>query len=162
MRMMIDSADLLDALLFGVTYMVVFIVVEGAVASKTNWGMYRKLGPCLWQTPIVLLPIWVIMISIISWAVSFVEMFSSHALAALSAMLLMFLLNTGGEAFGRAVGFWSYSPRQFKWLGVPLWIPLSYSLAFAACPWLSQYPIGGGIQAAIVGGTWLLFNRVIP
>jgi hypothetical protein len=151
------------ALLFGVAYAVAFIVVERVAARRTGWGEYLKGLLKVLDTPAYLIPIWVGLAGLTAFvALLLLNSGIQVGIVALVCAALMGAINLFGEGFGVWVTLWRFAPRKTMVLGVPLWVPLSYGLAFTACPWLSGHPIGGIVQALLVGVAWLIVSKIIP
>ena len=146
---------------FGVVYTASFIVVEGIAAPLTAWGTYDLANPLLWNTPGFALLASLLLSSTIAAIALRMQVLGSSTLRTSMACALLALLTTWvGEGIGAALKLWSYRPGHASMVGVPLWIPLSYGAAFAACPLLSSRIVGGAVQAVLVGVAWVVFQRL--
>ena len=148
--------------LFGATFSATFVLIEGLVASRTNWGRYT--GPLsrfrIWRTPIYLIPIWGLFSTFLS---KLAQRLSQKEIKirkiSFACFITTFLINLIGESLGQFFSLWKFRRRRITVLGVPLWIPFSYGAAFAVCPWLHWRRAGGIIQAVLVGVSWLVTHR---
>lgn len=151
------------ALLFGVAYAVAFILVERVAARRTGWGEYLRGRVKVWDTPVYLLPVWIVLAGFNAFVAQTLLDNGVHTgIVAFACVALMFVVNLLGESFGRQISLWQFAARGNMVMGVPVWIPLSYGLAFAACPWLSGHPAGGVVQALVVGVAWMIVSGIVP
>lgn len=133
-----------------------FIIVEGAFSTMTNWGIYSQGTQLLWGTPLYLIPIWLL----ISSGVGYLNCFLQDVLkiSLVTNMLLiggcLFFAALAGEAIGSYISLWQFNSHRFSWFGVPLWVPISYSLAFLFSPLLINNKFGGAAQALLIGIFW--------
>ena len=150
------------AIRFGTVFTICFIIAEGIVAPITNWGKYSQGALLFWETPIYLIFAWIFIGSGIGLLNCVLQdelnLPLITSMGILSIVLFFFALL--GEAIGNYYSMWTFYPNRFSIIGVPLWVPLSYSLAFLFSPLLYNRKLGGIVQAILVSIFWQL-SRII-
>ena len=149
------------AVRFGLLFSLIFVLVEGTLASLTNWGEYAQGQPLIWKTPWYLIPIWCVVGSGLSFGNQLLQNRMRPMWNMAVIWLFIFLCAQLGESAGAAVGLWKFFlPGHLQFLGLPVWIPLSYATAFSASPWLFDKKHGGVLQAILVGLCWQSVNFI--
>ena len=144
---------------FGISFAFGFVIVEGWLAP--DWGSY-SLGPLLWQTPLLLIPIWFFVGSfaagINKWLAEYCSSNTWKSMVTVGGTF--FILCLSGEYLGTVVGAWQFHESRASLLGVPVWICVSYSLAFSFSPIFYKRSLGGLIQTGFIGIFWQVFYLI--
>jgi hypothetical protein len=148
------------AFCFGFSFSLVFLLVEGTTAPWTHWGSYTSSLPLIWRTPVYLLPIWLLIgigVAVVDTTVGqWLHWKTGYRVLTLG--VTMTLAAWLGESLGSYLDWWTYYPGFLTWLGVPVWIPLSYGIAFSFAPILLKSRLGGIFLALSIGISWILLR----
>lgn len=132
-----------EALTFGAIVAWLWPPIEGAITLSVGWwGSYTAQGMTLFDTPVhAVLIAWLAASYCMYLSRRVVEMEFSRRVAVIMITGSALALGIIGENLFVAAGMWTYRSSVWNFGSVPAIIPLAYTVAYSAVPFLRQFHV---------------------
>lgn len=154
-----NGSLLRNDLLLGFIVGLIYPLIESTFASQTKWGSYLTTDIQIIKTPLY-----------VPMAFCFLTVFTGHLSSrifyfteniiytACIVGIIMFAITFAMEYIGLSGELWIFNKARFELLGVPVFIPISYSLSFFVLAYTQKILLllRGIFFSLSIGFSWLM------